>query len=128
MDTALKKMLAFGKTRHLELAALKDARSGYLHPGKTTVTFGNGSLPIIEARDKTSAKLRHLCKGMGLAALVHCLDRCSLMHSEGVRFEVPVRVRSSGRSDFANSAENFDHSTGIKRTIKPEEFGGDGQP
>src|SRR5579864_767659 len=97
MDAALKKMLTFGKTRHLELAALKDARSGYLHPGKTTVTFGNGSLPIIKPRDKASAELCHLCKGMRLAALIHCLDRRSLVHSESVRFEVPVRVRSSGR-------------------------------
>src|SRR5580704_9538423 len=95
MDAALKKMLAFGKTRHLEVAALKDARSGYLHPGKTTVTFGNGGLPIIEPRDKASTELGHLCEGMRLATLVHCLNRRSLMHGKGIRLEIPVQVGTS---------------------------------
>ena len=92
MDAALKKMCAFRKIFYLQLAALKDTRSGYLHSGKTTVTFGNDRLPVIEQRDKASTEFRHLCKGMRLAALVDCDNRGSFVHCERVGFEVPLRV------------------------------------
>ena len=83
MDTALKAMYALRKARHLELAALKDARSGYFHSGKAHRAFGNGRLVWpIQLRDKAAAELRHLREGMRLAALINRDNRGSFVHCE----------------------------------------------
>ena len=90
MNAALKMMFTLGKTRHLELAALKDARSGYFHSGETHSAFGNGRFVWpIQLRYKAAAELGHLREGMRLAALVNRDNRGSFLHCECVRFEIP---------------------------------------
>ena len=92
MNAALEVMFALRKTRHLELAALKDARSGYRNARKTQSTLGSRRLPPIEWRYEPSSKLRDFCESVGLAALVHRDNRGSFVHLESVGFEVPLRV------------------------------------
>src|SRR5579864_9239142 len=99
MDAALKAMYTLRKARHLELAALKDARSGYLHSGEAHSALRYGRLiRSIEPSDKTAAELCHLGERMRLAALVHRDDWRSFVHRKLVGFEIPVRVGASDLS------------------------------
>jgi len=67
MDAALKKMFALRKARHLELAALKDARSGYRNARKTRSTLGSRGFSAIERRYEPASKMRNSCESVGLA-------------------------------------------------------------
>ena len=66
MDAALKKMFAFRKARHLQLAALKDARSGYCNARKAQITLGSRRLSPIERRYEPAPKMRKFCESVGL--------------------------------------------------------------
>jgi len=92
MDAALKKMFALRKARHLELATLKDARSGYRNARKTRSTLGSRGFSVIERRYEPATKMRNSCESVGLAALVYRDNRGSFVHRERVGFEVPLRV------------------------------------
>src|SRR5271165_2613542 len=92
MDAALKVMFALRKTGDLELAALKDSRSGDRNARKSRNTLGSRIFSAIERRYEPASKLRNLRESVGLAALVHGDNGGSLVHGESVGFEVPLLV------------------------------------
>ena len=92
MDAALKVMCALRKTVNSELAALKDARSGYRNARKTRSTLGSRGFSPIERRYEPASKMPNLRESVGLAALVYRDNRGSFVHCERVGFEVPLRV------------------------------------
>ena len=98
MDAALEVMFALRKAGDLELAALKDSRSGYGNARKSFRTLGNRIFSPIERRYEPASKLRNLRESVGLAALVHRDNRGSFVYCEIVGLEVPllVGVPSSG--------------------------------
>jgi hypothetical protein len=58
MDATLKVMFALRKTGDLELAALKDARSGHRNARKTRSTLRSRGFSIIERRYEPAFKMR----------------------------------------------------------------------
>ena len=98
VNAALKIMFAFRQARDLELAALKDARSCHRDFRKAASALLNyfPAWPV-QRRYEATAELRNLGEGMRFAALVDGVNGSSFLDSQCVRFEVPVRVRSSGR-------------------------------
>src|SRR5436190_10231487 len=95
MDAALKTMCTFRQTCDLDMAALKDSSLGHPEGRKAASTLGNRGLSPVEPLYKTSAEFRHLGEGVRLAALVDYGDGGSFLDGECVRFEIPLRVRSS---------------------------------
>jgi hypothetical protein len=78
------------------MAALNDPGSGYREIGESSGAFRRGVLTAVETRDESSAELRHLGKGVGLAALVDDLEDASLLDDDLVGFEVPAGVPDAG--------------------------------
>src|SRR5579859_6840150 len=96
MDAALKVVFAFRQTRELDSAALKKSSPGYLDLRKAAGAFGDGGFCVgIKLRDEAAAELRHLGKGVRLAALVDYADRGSLLDPKRIRFKVPLFVGMS---------------------------------
>ena len=94
MDAALKKMITWRQTCHLELAALKESSPGYRDLAKAAGTFGNGMLSWpIELRYETAPEVLHLGEGVRFATLVDYAKSGSFLDVDRVRFEVPVLVR-----------------------------------
>jgi hypothetical protein len=95
MDAAHKKMFTFRQTGDLGVAALKDAGPGHRDVLKAVGTFGDRGLSCIKIPYKAATEMHDLGEGMGLAALVDYVKNGSLLHVDGVRLEVPARVRFS---------------------------------
>jgi len=94
MDAALKKMITWRQTCHLELAALKESSPGYRDLAKAAGTFGNRVLSRpVELRYEAATEVLHLGEGMRFAALIDYIKSGSFLEVDRVRFEVPVRVR-----------------------------------
>ena len=97
MDAALKEMFTFRQVRDLNLAALKDSGPGHGEVCKAAGALGNHFLAgCIESRYKSTTETRHLSEGVRLTALIDYGNGGSFPDVDDVRFEVPVRVRSSG--------------------------------
>src|SRR5215472_14425791 len=98
MEAALKSVFTLGQIRELDVAAAKDPGRGHCDFRVAACTFGNRVLPSIEAGYKTATELSHLGEGKGLTALIDYSKGGSFFDRGRLRFEVPFRVRSSGRS------------------------------
>ena len=96
MDTALKAMFPLRQTRDVDVAALKDASLGHRNVRKAARTFGYSVFSrCVEPGYEAAPKLRDLGEGVRLATLIDYANGGSFLDVECVRFEVPVRVRSS---------------------------------
>jgi len=96
MNTTLKVMLPLRQSRDLELASLKDARSGHRDFRKAAGALGSYFLAWpVQARDEAATEFCNLGEGVRLAALIDGLNDGSFLDCESVRFEVPVRIRRS---------------------------------
>src|ERR1700687_3811412 len=88
-------MFAFRQARELAMAALQDSGFGHRQVRKAPRAFGNRWLSSVEVRYKAATEMRHFREGVRLAALVNYTKCRPFLDMNNVRFEVPVRVRSS---------------------------------
>jgi hypothetical protein len=98
MDAAFEEMLALRKARDIEVATLKDPRSGHLDVGKAAPALRNNACRAarVELRYKSVTELFHLRKGVRLTALVDHGKDGPLINRQLIRFEVPARIGGSG--------------------------------